>query len=56
MKDWLQTGIIVWEEKIIIEQLVEYLSIYLIVGKEGSNGHPEEESSGLILPSHLSEN
>jgi hypothetical protein len=41
----------VWEEKIIIEQLVEFLSIYLKAQKEDSNGHPEEESSGLILPS-----
>lgn len=51
MKDWLEAGIMVWEEKIIIEQLVEYLGIYLIAQTEGSNGHPEEESSGLILPS-----
>ena len=51
VKDWLEAGIMVWEEKIIIEQLVEYLSIYLMVDSEGSNGHPEEEPSGLILPS-----
>lgn len=51
MKDWLEAGIMVWEDKIMIEQLVEYLSIYLMVETEGSNGHPEEESSGLILPS-----
>lgn len=53
VKDWLHMGIIVWEEKIIIEQLMEYLSIYLIAQNEGSNGHPKEESSGLILPSHI---
>jgi hypothetical protein len=51
VKDWLRAGIMVWEEKIIIEQLVEFLSIYLKAQKEDSNGHPEEESSGLILPS-----
>lgn len=55
-KDWLRAGIMVWEEKIIIEQLVGFLSTYLMVQKEGSNGPLEEESSGLILPSHLSEN
>ena len=53
VKDWLQTGIMVWEDKIMIEQLVGFLSIYLVAQKDGSNGHPKEESSGLILPSHI---
>ena len=51
VKDWLRVGIMVWEEKIIIEQLVGFLSTYLMVQREGSDGTPKEESSTLILPS-----
>lgn len=50
-KDWLMAGIAVWEEKIIIEELVEFLGTYLVVRRDDSDGAPKEESSGLILPS-----
>lgn len=44
--DWLMAGVMVWEDTIVIEELVEFLSTYLIV-----DGAEESESSGLILPS-----
>lgn len=50
--DWLKAGLRVWENKINIEELIQYLSTYLIVDQQPS-GTPEDESSGLILPSHL---
>jgi hypothetical protein len=49
VQDWLEAGIMVWKDKIIIEELVHYLSIYL-VAEESGDGTPKEESSGLILP------
>ena len=55
VKDWLMAGIAIWESKIIIEELAEFLGTFLVAKKE-SNGHPEEESSGLILPSHIRKN
>jgi hypothetical protein len=52
IKDWLLAGVMVWEDKIIVEELVEFLSTFLIVEpQEGGNGAPEQGSSGLILPS-----
>jgi len=56
VKEWLHKGIMVWEGKIIIEQLVTFLGTYLMVSREGSDGKEKEESSGLILPSHLRKN
>ena len=56
VKHWLRVGIMVWEEKIIIEQLVTFLGTYLVASQEGSDGNNTEESSGLILPSHLKKN
>lgn len=46
----------VWEGKIIIEQLVTFLGTYLVASQEGSDGNDKEESSGLILPSHIKKN
>lgn len=43
--DWLEAGTMVWENKIIIEELMEFLRVYLIVEDMG------ETPSGLILPS-----
>lgn len=56
VKEWLRKGIMVWEGKIIIEQLVTFLGTYLVASREGSDGNDIEESSGLILPSHLKKN
>lgn len=56
VKDWLHVGIMVWEQTIIIEQLVEFLSIYLVASPEPTDGSPKEESSTLILPPHLQKN
>ncbi len=50
--DWLMAGIMVWEDKVDVEELVMFLSTYLIVdSQEGGNGTGEQGSSGLILPS-----
>lgn len=53
--DWLKTGIMVWKDKIDIDNLIEFLKYYLIVDQE-SDQLPGEESSGLILPSHMRKN
>lgn len=44
--DWLTRSTVVWEGKIIIEELVHLLSTYLVMDQQ-----PKEEPSGLILPS-----
>lgn len=44
--DWLMAGVMVWEDTIVIEELMEFLSTYLI-----PDGAEESESSGLIVPS-----
>lgn len=44
--DWLMAGLMVWEDKIDMAQLVDFLSTYII-----ADGVKQEESSGLILPS-----
>jgi len=49
---WYEAGVRVWEDKIDIEELVLYLSTYLIV--DSPEPVSTEESSKLILPSHLS--
>lgn len=49
--DWLKAGVMVWEDQIIIEQLIEFLGTYLMAGLDDSNGIEKKESSGLILPS-----
>jgi hypothetical protein len=49
--DWMQAGVMVWKDKIEVEELIHYLSTYL-VAEEQSSGTPKEESSGLILPPH----
>ena len=51
VEDWLRAGVMVWEDKIIIDQLIEFLGTFLVVAKEDGNGMEERESSGLILPS-----
>lgn len=52
IKDWLMAGVMVWEDQIVIEELVTFLDTFLIVkSQEGGNGAPKQESSGLILPS-----
>jgi hypothetical protein len=43
--DWLEAGTMVWEDKIIIEELMEFLRVYLIINDTG------DRPSGLILPS-----
>ena len=50
---WLEAGIMVWEDKIVIEELIQFLSTYLIVESPVSSGAEETGSSELILPSHL---
>jgi len=45
VQDWLTAAVMVWEDKIDIEQLVDFLKTYLIV-----DGTKPKESSGLILP------
>lgn len=42
--DWLTRSTMVWENKIVIEELVALLSTFLVVDQQ-------EKSSGLILPS-----
>lgn len=49
--DWLMAGVMVWEDKIVIDELVAFLGTYLIVANSDGNGVQERESSGLILPS-----
>ena len=48
--DWLMAGVMVWEDQIIIEELVQFLSTFLITESPDSNGGSNGESSGLILP------
>jgi len=48
---WFEAGVRVWEDKIDIEELIQYLSTYLIVESPSSSGAEEPEPSGLILPS-----
>lgn len=43
----------VWEKKIIIEELMEFLSFYLTVDSSTSAGEGKEESSRLILPAYI---
>jgi len=54
--DWLMAGCMVWEDKINIEQLLIFLSTYLILEDANSSGTKKDESSGLILPSRLKKN
>jgi len=54
--DWLKAGVIVWEDKIIIEELMQFLSVYLIPEDASSSGTKKEEFSGLILPSRIKKN
>jgi len=49
--DWLEAGVMVWEDKIDIGELVQFLGTYLIVDSPQSNGQNPDESSKLILPS-----
>lgn len=51
--DWMHAGVIVWKDQIVIEELIRYLGTYLVAQEEPPNGTPGEESSLLILPSHL---
>lgn len=44
--DWLTRSTMIWEGKIVVEELIEFLKTYLII--DGTQG---KESSGLILPS-----
>jgi len=46
VQDWLMAAVVVWEDKIVIEELIECLKTYLII-----DGTEKEESSRLILPS-----
>lgn len=48
VKDWLDKAVMIWEGKIDISQLVEFLGTFLIVDSDGAK---PEEPSGLILPS-----
>lgn len=48
---WLEAGTMVWEDKIIIPELVQFLGTYLIVDSGDTDGKNPGESSGLILPS-----
>lgn len=56
IEDWLMAGVMVWEDKIDVEELVQFLSTFLIVDSQDSNGASNGESSDLILPSHLQKN
>jgi hypothetical protein len=51
ISDWLAAGTMVWEDKINIGELVQFLGTYLIVDSPSGNGANPGESSGLILPS-----
>jgi hypothetical protein len=53
---WFEAGVRVWEDNIDIEDLIHYLSIYLIVEEDQPDGTLNNESSGLILPSHTKKN
>ena len=53
ISDWLRAGLMVWEDKIDIEELIQFLSTYLIVESPVSSGTKEDESSKLILPSGI---
>ncbi len=50
VKEWLSKAVIVWEGKIDISQLIEFLGTYLIVDSPDTSGTQPEESSSLILP------
>jgi len=52
--DWLGRGVGIWEDKIDIDQLVQFLGTYLVTDAplQSPSTNPDE-SSGLILPSHL---
>lgn len=49
--EWLQAATMVWQTKINIGELVQFLGTYLIVESEDTDGKNPGESSGLILPS-----
>jgi hypothetical protein len=51
--DWLKAGVMVWEDRINITELMEFLSFYLTVDSSTSVGDEKEESSRLIVPSYL---
>lgn len=48
--DWFEAGIRVWEDKIEVEELIQYLSTYLIPELPSSSGAEEVAPSELILP------
>lgn len=54
IETWLESGVMVWMNEIKIDQLVHFLSIYLLADQQISNGSKEEERSSLILPSRFS--
>jgi len=54
--EWMQAGVVVWKNQIVIEELIHYLSSYLVVEEERPSGTSGKESSGLILPSHIRRN
>jgi len=50
--DWMEAGVVGWENKLEIEELVEFLSTYLVtVPDPTSSGEKKAEVSRLILPS-----
>lgn len=49
ISDWLRAGLMVWEDNINIEELVQFLSTYLIVDSPVPD--LTDEPSKLILPS-----
>jgi hypothetical protein len=51
--DWLNAGVMVWEDRLSISELMEFLSFYLTVDSSTSVGQEKEESSRLIVPSYL---
>lgn len=51
--DWLEAGTMVWEDKLAVEELIQFLGTYLIVDSQEQSGTKTDESSGLILPSRL---
>jgi len=53
--EWLETGVMVWKDKIDIDNLIQFLKYYLVVNQD-SDSIPGEDSSSLILPSHLRKN
>lgn len=54
--DWLRSAVMIWEGKIDIAQLVDFLGTYLIVESPTSSGAEGPAQSELILPSHLRKN